>query len=40
MLFNNVDKLVRVAVDLSKLSDAIKNCVVKKEVYNAKILKI
>ena len=40
MLFNNVDKLVRVAVDLSKLSDAIKNCVVKKEVYNAKIKNI
>ena len=40
MLFNNVDKLVRVAVDLSKLSDAIKNCVVKKDVYNAKIKNI
>ena len=40
MLFNNVDKLVRVAADLSKLSDAIKNCVVKKEVYNAKIKNI
>ena len=40
MLFNNVDKLVRVAVDLSKLNDAIKNCVVKKEVYNAKIKNI
>ena len=40
MLFNNADKLVRVAVDLSKLSDAIKNCVVKKEVYNAKIKNI
>ena len=40
MLFNNVDKLVRVAVDLSKLSDAIKNCVLKKEVYNAKIKNI
>ena len=40
MLFNNVDKLVRVAVDLSKLSDAIKNCVVIKEVYNAKIKNI
>ena len=40
MLFNNVDKLVRVAVDLSKLSDAIKNCVVKKDVCNAKIKNI
>ena len=40
MLFNNVDKLVRVAVDLSKLSDAIKNCVLKKDVYNAKIKNI
>ena len=36
MLFNNVDKLVSVPVNLSKLSDAIKNCVVKKDVYNAK----
>ena len=32
-----VDKLVPVPVDLSKLSDAVKNYVVKKDVYNAKI---
>ena len=32
-----VDKLVPVPVDLSKLSDAVKKCVVKKDVYNAKI---
>ena len=33
----DVDKLVPVPVDLSKLSDAVKNDVVKKDVYNAKI---
>ena len=33
----DVDKLVPVHVDLSKLSDIVKNDVVKKEVYNAKI---
>ena len=33
----DVDKLVPVLVDLSKLSDVIKNDVVKKDVYNAKI---
>ena len=32
-----VDKLVPVPVDLSKLSDAVKNYVVKKGVYNNKI---
>ena len=32
----HVDKLVPVPVDLSKLSDAVKN-VVKKDAYNAKI---
>ena len=32
-----VDKLVPVPVDLSKLSDAVKNYVVKKGVYNDKI---
>ena len=32
-----VDKLVPVPVDLSKLSDGVKNYVVKKDVYNAKI---
>ena len=36
----DVDKLVAVPVDLSKLSDAVKNGVVKKEVYNAKIRNI
>ena len=33
----DVDKLVTVPVDLSKLSDAVKNDVVKKDVYHAKI---
>ena len=33
----NVDKLVPVPVHLSKLSDVVKNDVVKKDVYNAKI---
>ena len=33
----DVDKLVPVPIDLSKLSDVVKNCVVKKDVYNAKI---
>ena len=33
----DVDKLVPIPVDLSKLSDAVKNNVVKKDVYNAKI---
>ena len=32
----DVDKLVPVPVDLSKLSDVVKNNVVKKYVYNAK----
>ena len=35
-----VDKLVPVPVDLSILSDAVKNDVVKKSVYNAKIKNI
>ena len=34
------DKLLHVPVDLRKLSDAVKNDVVKKDVYNAKIKKI
>ena len=34
------DKLVPVPVDLSKLSDVVKNDVVKKDVYNAKIKNI
>ena len=33
----DVNKLVPDYVDLSKLSDAVKNNVVKKDVYNAKI---
>ena len=33
----DVDKLVPVPVDSSKLSDVVKNDVVKKDVYNAKI---
>ena len=33
----DADKLVPVPVDLSKLSDVVKNDVVKKDVYNAKI---
>ena len=32
-----VDKLVPVPVDLSKFGDAVKNDVVKKDVYNSKI---
>ena len=33
----DIDKLVPVPIDLSKLSDVVKNEVVKKVVYNAKI---
>ena len=33
----DVAKLIPVPVDVSKLSDVIKNCVFKKDVYNAKI---
>ena len=33
----DIDKLVPVSADLSKLSDVVKNGVVKKGVYNAKI---
>ena len=33
----DVDKLVPVPVDLSKLRNVVKNDVVKKDVYNAKI---
>ena len=36
----DVDKLLLVPVDLSKLSDAVKNDVVKKDLYNAKIKNI
>ena len=36
----DIDKLVPAPVDLSKLSDVVKNDVVKKNVYNAKIKSI
>ena len=36
----NVDKLLPVPVDLSKLGDVVKNDVVKKDVYNVKIKNI
>ena len=36
----DIDKLVLVPVDLSKLSDVVKNNVVKKSDYNAKIAEI
>ena len=36
----DVDKLVPVPFDLSKLSDVVKNDVVKKDVYHAKIKNI
>ena len=36
----NVAKLLPVPVDLRKLSDAVKNDVVKKDLYNAKIKNI
>ena len=36
----DVDKILPVPVDLSKLSDAVKNDFVKKNVYNAKIKNI
>ena len=35
----DVDKLIPIPADLSKLSDIVKNDVVKKDVYNAKIKK-
>ena len=38
-LKSKVDKLIPVPVDLSKLSDAVKNDVVKKDVYHAKVKK-
>ena len=34
-----VNKLLPVPVDLSKLSDVVKNNIVKKDLYNAKIKK-
>ena len=36
----DVDQLVTASVDLSKLSDVLKNDVVKKDIYNAKIKNI
>ena len=36
----SIDKLVPVPVDLSKLSDVIKNDVVKKTVYNKVVVKV
>ena len=36
----DVDKLVLVLVDLNKLSDIVKNYVVKKDVHNGKIKNI
>ena len=33
----DVDELVHIPVDLSKLSDLVKNNVANKDVYNAKI---
>ena len=36
----DIDKLVPVPVDLSKLSDVVKNNVVKKDVYNKLVAKI
>ena len=37
---DELDKLVPIPVDLSKLSDAIKNNVVRKHLWNAKIKNI
>ena len=36
----DVDRLLPVPVDLSKLSDEVKNDVIKKDIYNAKIKNI
>ena len=36
----DVDKLLTASVDLTKLSDVVKNDAVKKDVYNAKIKNI
>ena len=36
----DVDKLLPIPVDVSKLSNAVKNDAVKKDVYNAKIKNI
>ena len=36
----DIDKLVPIPVDLSKLSDAVKNDVVKKDIYNKLVAKV
>ena len=36
----DIDKLVHIPVDLSKLSDVVKNNVVKKDVYNKLVAKV
>ena len=36
----NIDKLVPIPVDLSKLSDVVKNDVVKKDVYHKLVAKV
>ena len=36
----DVNKLVHVLFDFSKLSDVVKNAVIRKDVYNAKIINI
>ena len=36
----DVEKLVRVSVDLSKINDIVKNDAIKKDIYNAKIKNI
>ena len=36
----DIDKLASVSVDLSKLSDAVKNDVVKKTEYNKLVIKV
>ena len=36
----DVDRFLPVPIDLSKLSDEVKNDVVKKDIYNAKIKNI
>ena len=36
----DIDKLVPIPVDLSKLSDVVKNGVVKKDVYNKLVAKV
>ena len=35
-----IDKLITISVDLSKLSDIVKNDIVKNDAYNAKIKNI